>query len=222
MRRAIVPLLFGLIGAAILIGLGNWQMRRLAWKTEVLARIEAQIAAPPVALPAVPDPQADLYRAVTVTGAFTGRRLFVLASQKDVGAGHRVIELFRTEAGRPILVDRGFLPDGQRDRIGPPAAATVTGNLNWPDEVDGFTPEPDRARGLWFARDLPAMAAELGADPVLVVARTATDPAIRPWPVDTAGIPNDHLEYALTWYSLAAVWLGMTGLLLWRIRRRMD
>jgi surfeit locus 1 family protein len=64
------------------------------------------------------------------------------------------------------------------------------------------------------------MAAALGTEPVLIVARTDTGDGITPLPVDTAGIPNNHLNYALTWFCLAAVWLGMTLLLLWRIRRR--
>ena len=100
--------------------------------------------------------------------------------------------------------------------------ARITGNLHWPQERDRFTPEPDAASGLWFARDVPQMAAALGTEPVLVVARAVepADGAFTPLPVDTAGIPNDHLGYALTWFSLAAAWAGMTLLLLWRIRRR--
>jgi surfeit locus 1 family protein len=66
------------------------------------------------------------------------------------------------------------------------------------------------------------MADALGTEPVMVVARLPTGDGIAPMPVDTAGIPNDHLNYAITWFSLAAVWLGMTGLALWRIRRRID
>ncbi len=75
---------------------------------------------------------------------------------------------------------------------------------------------------LWFSRDIASLSAELGTNPVLVVARETSfdDTPISPLPVDTAGIPNDHLQYAITWYSLAVVWLGMTMLLLWRIRQK--
>jgi surfeit locus 1 family protein len=223
MRRLIFPLLLGLAGAAVLIGLGVWQLQRLAWKEAILADIAARIAAPPGPLPAAPDPEADRYRPVAVTGRFTGDDIRVLASQKGAGPGYRVVAGFETAEGRRILVDRGFLPEALRAAHRPvEAAATVTGNLHWPDEVDRFTPPPDARTGIWFARDLPAMAAVLRAEPVLVIARTVepADPAVLPLPLDTAHIPNDHLGYAVTWFGLAAVWLGMTALLVWRIARR--
>lgn len=119
------------------------------------------------------------------------------------------------------MVDRGVMstegvPPEQADPV------TVTGNLHWPEEVDGFTPEPDLARNIWYARDVDALAARLEADPVLIIARdlSVSDAPLTPLPVDTSGIPNDHLNYAITWFSLAALWLGMTLYLLWRIRRK--
>ena len=83
-------------------------------------------------------------------------------------------------------------------------------------------PEPDRTGNIWFARDLPVMAAALGTAPVLVVASgIRPDPPHMPEPLRlAANVPNDHLEYAITWFSLAAVWLAMTAYLIWRIRRR--
>lgn len=221
-RRMILPLLFGLAGTAVLIALGMWQLQRLAWKEGVLSRIEARLHDAPVALPENPDPEADKYLPVTVSGRFTGPEIDVLASRKQVGAGYRVIAAFKTEPGRLILVDRGFLPVDHRDARRETTAATVTGALHWPDETDSYTPPPDRKTGIWFARDVPALAAALGTEPVLVVASSDTGDGIEPLPVDTAGIPNDHLQYAITWFSLAVVWLGMTVLLLWRIRRRTD
>jgi surfeit locus 1 family protein len=215
----ILPLLFGLIGAAILIGLGVWQLQRLAWKEAIIADISARIVAAPISLPASPDPTADRYLPVTATGRFTGDALDVLVSRKQIGAGIRVIEAFDT-GGRRILVDRGFVPQGARDAPRGADATEVTGNLHWPEEVDGFTPPPDAATGLWFARDVTAMAQALRTDPVLIIARDATAPGIEPLPVDTSGIPNDHLGYAVQWFGLAAVWLGMTAYLLWRIRRK--
>lgn len=218
-RRMILPLVFGLVGAAILISLGVWQLRRMEWKEAILADIGARIVADPVALPDTPDPESDRYLPVTATGRFTGERLFVLVSRKQIGAGVRVIEAFQT-ADRRILVDRGFLPEDDRDRVLSVADATVTGNLHWPSETDSFTPPPDPATGLWFARDVGPLSLALKTEPTFIVAREPTGDGIEPMPVDTSSIPNDHWGYAVQWFLLAAVWLGMTGYLLWRIRRR--
>jgi surfeit locus 1 family protein len=93
----------------------------------------------------------------------------------------------------------------------------VTGNLNWPDDVDRFTPAPDG--DVWYARDVAAMAEKLGTEPVLVVARSDTGQGVEALPVTTSGIPNNHRNYAITWFSLAAIWAGMTLFALQRIRR---
>lgn len=220
MMRYLVPLIFGAAGVAILVSLGVWQVQRLAWKQGVLADIEARIASEPVALPAAPDPEADRYLPVRAQGTVR-EGLRVLASVKRRGAGYRIISVLET-GDRRVLLDRGFRGVETHSDVGDPVAVTVTGNLHWPDEVDGFTPAPDLQAGLWFARDVPAMAAALDTEPVLIVAREiAPNPfTAQPMPVGTAGIPNDHLEYAITWFSLAIVWAGMTAFLLWRIRRR--
>lgn len=216
MLRFVVPLLFGLVGAAVLVSLGVWQLQRLAWKEAIVADIDARIAAAPVALPVAPDPEGDRFLPVEAAGTFTGQALRVLVSQKEIGAGYRIVEVFQT-GGRRVLVDRGFV--GVEAKVVLAAKdATVTGNLHWPDEVDSFTPAPEG--DLWFARDVPAMAKALGTEPVLIVARSDTGDGIAPLPVDASAIPNNHFGYALQWFGMAAVWLGMTVLYLWRIRRR--
>jgi surfeit locus 1 family protein len=222
MRRIVVPLLFGVFGVGILVSLGVWQLQRLGWKEAVIAQIDARIGAAGVALPASPDPLVDRYLPVQVSGRLTGDELDVLVSRKQIGAGYRVISALETDTGRRVLVDRGFLAEDAR---GLPRLATtlvVEGNLVWPDEVDGFTPAPDPKLGIWFARDLPAMAAALSAEPILIVARSDTGDGIDPMPVDSSAIPNDHLNYAITWFLLALVWSGMTGLLVWRMRRKAE
>ena len=105
-RRMILPLLFGLVGCAILIGLGTWQLQRLAWKKGVLAQISARLNDTPVPLPVVPDPARDKYLPVRAAGRFTGPEIDVLVSLKETGAGYRVISAFQTDDGRMILVDR--------------------------------------------------------------------------------------------------------------------
>jgi surfeit locus 1 family protein len=219
-RRTLIPLAFGAIGVGILIGLGLWQLARLEKKEAYLAEIEAQIVAAPVALPADPDPVQDRFLPVIVTGEFQGAALSVLVSRKQIGPGVRLIAPFVTDTGRRIMVDRGFVAEAARGEDHTATAFEVTGNLHWPQETDSYTPPPDAAAGLWFARDVPAMAAALDTDPILLIARSDTGGGVEPMPVDTAGIPNDHLQYAITWFSLALVWAGMTGLFLWRIRQR--
>lgn len=219
--RIVTGFIFALGGLALLIWLGVWQLQRLEWKQEILARIDARIAAAPVPLPVTPDPVLDEYLAVTATGEIGSPAILVQASHKRFGPGFRVIAPFTT-GGRRILVDRGFLPDAERRNALPAVAATLTGTLHWPDEVDGYTPAPDAKTGIWFARDVPALAAALGTEPVLLVVRSTSEdpPAVTPMPVDTAGIPNDHLQYAVTWFLLAAVWAAMSIYWLAGLRRR--
>ncbi len=222
LRRIIFPILMGIVGCAFLIGLGVWQVQRMHWKEGVLARIEAKIHGDPVALPASAGltEAEDEYRAVIVEGGFTGEFIELLAGQKGTSPGVRIIEAFAAADGRRILVDRGFLEDAARATPLSEGAEQVTGNLLWPDDSDSFTPPPDPKSGLWFARDLPAMAAKLETETTLIVASRPTGDGIEPVPVDTSSIPNDHWGYAIQWFLLAATWAGMTVFLLWRIRTR--
>ncbi|KQI69361.1 cytochrome oxidase biogenesis protein Surf1, facilitates heme A insertion [Loktanella sp. 3ANDIMAR09] len=218
MRKLIFPILLALSGTAILISLGVWQIQRLQWKTAILAQIETEIAAPPVAVPAAPDATTDRYLPVTATGTLTGDVLHVLVSTEENGAGYRTVSAFETD-GRRVLLDLGFVGFDDRDIALPAGEITVTGNLLWPDEVDGFTPDPEPT-GLWFARDADAMSAALGTEPFFIVARDIQpgSPTV-PMPVGTSGIPNDHLSYAVTWFLLALGWLAMSGLFIFRTLR---
>lgn len=221
MRRYIVPLLFGLIGCAILIGLGVWQLQRMDWKEAMLARIQASIDAAPVPLPATVDPSMK-YLPVIVSGTTTGEEIDVLSGTKERGGGYQIVSGFVTADGRRILVDRGFVPQEARHASRPPVHLQITGNLHWPDEKGSSTPDPNLTENIWFARDVPAMAAQLRTEPILVVASFVQGDAqgVEPIPVAIEGIPNNHLSYAVQWFMIAAVWAGMTVGLIWRIRQR--
>ncbi|WP_342743598.1 SURF1 family protein [Planktotalea arctica] len=208
------------MGSAILISLGVWQMQRLTWKEAILADIETRITAAPVAIPAMPDPVADKYLPVTARGEITGDEVHVLVSQKQIGAGYRIIAAFELLDGRRVLLDRGFVKVQQKKAMRPTGMSQVVGNLHWPDEKGSSIPEPDLKAEIWFARDVPALAAHLNTEPVLIIARNVdlADDPVAPLPVDSASIPNDHLQYALTWFSLALIWMVMTLAFLWRAR----
>jgi surfeit locus 1 family protein len=220
MRRYAFPVLMGILGVTILMSLGVWQLRRMEEKRVYLNEMEARIANAPIPLPALPEEGRDKFQAVFAEGRFTGEFLEVLAGQKGASPGVMLIEAFALADGRRIMVQRGFVEEEAR---GVPRAlreAKVEGNLHWPDDANSFTPPPDEKTGLWFARDVPAMAEKLGTEPTLIVARQPTGDGIAPMPVDTSGIPNNHWGYAIQWFLLAATWAGMTVFLLWRIRTR--
>jgi surfeit locus 1 family protein len=221
LARMFPSLIFGLAGVAVLMALGFWQLSRLDEKVAQIAAIEARIGDAPGALPAATDPVVDRFRPVAAQGRHTGEVVHVLSSREGFGPGSRVIGAFETEAGRRILVDRGYLPEAARGgTVFASGPVAITGNLDWPRDADGYTPEPDMARGLWFSREVEPIAAHLDTEPVMVVARTdAPVPGLVPTPIDGADLRNDHLEYAITWFLLAAAWAGMTLFLLWRIRQ---
>lgn len=216
-----VGILFvGLIGAAILISLCVWQVQRLGWKEAVLADISLEISADPVSLPAEPTENMHEFLPIFVEGSYVGDTVRVLVSQKIYGAGYRLITAMDTDQGR-ILVDRGFVSVNDPVPDTPSGAGRVVGNLHWPNEVDSFTPDNDVLANVWFARTVPELAAHLDTRPILVIRRDGSlpDPSVTPLPVTIDNIPNDHLQYAVTWFLLALIWVGMTGYFLYRTRQ---
>jgi surfeit locus 1 family protein len=211
---------FGVLGTTILLSLGIWQLQRLAWKHEVLRAIESKILAPAVEIPQTVLPDAHSLLPVRAEGRYKGDTVRVLVSQKIYGAGYRLITAFELVDGRTIMLDRGFTSVRLEMPSTPEGRGQVIGNLQWPQEIDSFTPENDLAANIWFARDVARLADHLKAEPVLLVLRDSSfeTEAATPLPKMTANIPNDHMNYAITWFSLALIWLGMSGYFLYRSR----
>jgi len=203
----------------VLAFLGSWQLQRLSWKEAIISDLDARLQAAPIQIPPSPSSETDNYTSTELTGSLGSEELHVLTSAKPFGPGFRVIRPFKTVEGRLVLLDTGFVPEAQKLSERSTGEIDVIGNLIWPRETNSFTPEPNFDRNIWFARDTEKMAEHLGTEPVMIVLREST-PALStvPLPV-TVNIPNDHLQYAITWFSLMVVWIGMTLLWLWRIYR---
>ena len=214
-------ILLATVGTAILLGLGLWQVQRLAWKTDILAQIERKILAPAIDIPAEVTAASHDLLPVRGTGSYIGEETVrVLVSQKIYGAGYRLINAFELRDGRKIMVDRGFTSVRAALPAVPKGTGQVTGNLQWPQEIDSFTPDNDLAANIWFARDVAKLSEHLQTEPILLVLRNSSfaDDLARPLPKMSANIPNDHLNYALTWFALALIWVGMSGYFLYRSR----
>lgn len=228
---------FGLTIAAaiafvILVGLGAWQLQRLEWKRDLLARVAALQGAPPIPAGAALDELTQggdvaFVRVEAVCPGLASAPFLELYGLREGQAGSRLISACPVESARygTILVDRGFVADtvSARPPVDPANAAPVriVGVLREPEPGSIVTPQnrPDR----WFSRDVAAMAQALGAPrpaPVFLMAETSSNPdwaALVPAPLP-AQIPNRHLEYALTWFGLAGALVAVYAAMLWRRR----
>ncbi|WP_417248196.1 SURF1 family protein [Celeribacter sp.] len=219
MRRGfLATVIFGVLGLAVLVNLGLWQLRRLPVKEGEIARIEAMIGDAPVTLPDEIDPEDDKYRPVSLTGEIWAEELHVLVSTRDWGAGFRIISPMVLDDGRRVMVDRGYVPTEAKEAARATGRVEIIGNLHWPQERDRFTPDDDLEANYWYARDVDKMAEALDTAPILVISKTDLGDGVAPLPVTTHNIPNNHLSYAIQWFLFAAVWLGMTSALAWRMR----
>ena len=218
-RKLVFPLILGIFGVTVLSGLGVWQLKRLGWKTEILENIQNKITAEPVKLTEDLKKQKDQYLSVAIMGEIQPQEIHVLTSVRNLGPGFLVISPLKLRNGRLIMVDKGFIPHDQKNVVRSHGPIKLIGNLLWPNEIDSFTPEPNIEKNIWFGRELDRMSDYLGTEPVLVVART-TIPKGAPLPQKIGlHIANDHLSYAVTWFSLACIWFGMTILLVYRIKK---
>jgi surfeit locus 1 family protein len=237
-RALLVPGLLALIGVAVLVGLGTWQMQRKAWKESLIAALIERVAQPPVPMPPPAGwerltPAQDEFRRVTFAATFLhDREVHVYSAgspfRLDVtGPGYWVFTPARLPDGRLVMVDRGFVPESHRDPGTRPQGQVsgdvrIVGALRWPEEDAWFTPAPNPARNLWFQRDPASMAQAKGLGPIapFYVAQEAPVPPgglPKPGPL-SVGLRNPHLQYALTWYGLAAVLIVV--FMSWVIARR--
>ena len=210
-----------LLGLAVLVVLGTWQLDRLAWKRDLIATREARLARPAEPLPAaVADWRSWDFRPVTVEGEFRHdlEQLFGVAAI-DGRVGHRVLTPLVRQGGAAVLVDRGSVP---ADRAHP--AARREGQIAGPLQVSGiarhrgedrpgrFTPANQPEHGLWYWYDLGALEGAFGLEllPVVVEADGTPNPGGLPSGGQTrTELPNNHLQYAITWYGLAAGLFGV-------------
>jgi len=217
----ILPLGFALLGTIVLIGLGTWQLQRLAWKEGIIAQREAGLAKEPIDLPGdVDDWQAFDFRKIGLRGAFRHdlEQLFGARANNGVLGYHILTPLTRPD-GLNVLVDRGWVPADQVDpaarKEGQPSGETSLKGIaryRLNDRQGWFTPDNDPAAKHWYSYDLNAMESALGLDlaPLVLEADATPNPGGLPIGGRTQiTLANNHLQYAITWYGLAVALIGV-------------
>lgn len=219
-----VKFILGLLVFLALIGLGTWQVERLQWKEGLLAEIEARSHAPGASLGEIEalwrDSQDVDYRTVTLSGRLLNDKERHFFTTYKGTSGYNVYTPLALEDGRTIFVNRGFVPYDRKDPATRPAGqvagpVTITGLARnpLPGKPSSLLPDNDAASNIYYWKDLAGMAAQSGiaADRVLsffVDANEAPNPGGLPvGGVTIIDLPNNHLQYAVTWYGLAATLL---------------
>ncbi|MEO0391743.1 MAG: SURF1 family protein [Pseudomonadota bacterium] len=219
-KPGLMPSLFVLVSLAVLVSLGTWQMQRLAWKTDLISTIESRALADPISLPSAPFADRLNHQAVTVQGLWlAGTEQFVPAKVHERELGEWLLQVMALDDGRQLLINRGWVPLCWREdtcrQPDPATETTVTGILRFGFEQGPMVPdnEPDQAR--WYWLDVPAIEQALAIGdlvPGVIFAQGAPGDATPPIPqIPALNLRNQHLQYAMTWYSLALVLLGIYG-----------
>ena len=225
-RKSLVgPTLFAIFGFALLMGLGTWQVQRLHWKEGLIAERNAAVTGLPIALPKTLDEaRSEEFHHVRLDGKFLHGHEFDVHSMSKAGEdGFDAVTPFALARGGIVLVDRGFVPSGGMARP-PPSGGGATGLARlYRGKPSYFTPDNRPEQNEWFYVDPAAMAraASLaGVLPFYVDEDAGPDPTAYPiggqTPLD---LPNNHLQYAITWYALAAALVIYYILVVRRSRR---
>jgi surfeit locus 1 family protein len=231
-QRLILPSFLALPVLAVLLGLGSWQVQRLAWKNGVLAELVAAQARPPVEAPANPLPYAHL----TATGRLRpGAEALLGLEVRGTVLGANLMAILDRPGQPPLLVERGWVPVEGGQIARPEGEVTISGYARFSDRRGFLAVIDDPGRRRFYNFDAGAIARSLGAPDALPYALTvvvpgaplgpsglgSTPPAQRgPVPDAAHGFPepnNPHLGYAITWFGLALAWIAIFAL--WASRR---
>lgn len=229
-----------LLLVALFLGLGTWQVVRLQWKLDLIARVDARVHADPVPAPmparwAQVTKESDEYRRVRLAGHYLYEFTTPVQAVSELGAGFWLLTPLCTAEGHIVFINRGFIPaaDNKPGTYPPRRAGAnpcagqgehleVTGLLRIAEPGGGFLRENDPANNRWFSRDVAKLAAARGLPnvaPFFVDAGKDQDPQGAPeravGGLTVVSFTNNHLVYALTWYALAL----MVGVAWWWVAR---
>ncbi len=234
-RSLLAPGIAALVALVILIGLGTWQLQRMAWKEGLIAQIEARAFGEPGAV--LPESawgswraQTDEFRRVQITGTLLHRyeapvHGLAPAERGSPVQGFYLFTPLRLANGAIVFVNRGFVPTelrspAARPQSHPDGEVTVTGLVRAPEERGWFLPDDVPEENRWFTRDHRAIAAALRlvrVAPFYVEADATPNPGGWPRGGQTRlDLPNNHLQYALTWYGIAATLVAVFAAFAWR------
>lgn len=231
-RRRSPAFLIGMTLIALLFfsgfcALGAWQVQRLGWKRDLIARVDARIHEAPVPAPRTAG-KADEYRRVVASGRFLHNKAALVQAVTVRGAGFWVLTPLVTDEGFTLMVNRGFVPPESRQAyMRPEGKVRLVGLLRLSEPGGGFLRSNDPGRDRWYSRDVAAIGSSRGIHATLANYFIDTEASRSAGSLPVGGLtvvafPNNHLSYAITWFALAAMIAGAYTYVMrheWKVRR---
>ncbi len=231
------PTTFALVGIAILCGLGFWQLDRKAWKENLIVTLTERLAREPADLPPrdrwahLLQEREEFARVGFPAEFLPGQEALVYTAgsglRPDVkGPGYWVFSPARLAGGSLVIVNRGFVALDRKDPASRPegtprGSIDIVGFVRWPETRGLFTPADDPQNNVWYLRDIKAIAATKrwdAAAPFYIDMEAPVPPGGWPKPGKLqVNLPDNHLQYAITWFGLALALVGIY--LVWLTRR---
>lgn len=214
-----IPTVITIAGLILLLSLGTWQMNRLEWKRSIIKEINENSALPPIDLTSgAGDIEKYKYRRIKVRGEFLHDKeihLFMGPKAERGRPGYDILTPLKTDEGEYVLIDRGWVnsdiksPDNRPETLvkGP---VEIEGVIHMGESPGRFTPENDVAKNLWFWIDLDKIENYAGINLQNFYVRALKKDKKNVYPIasdEFIKVRNDHLQYAITWYSLAIILL---------------
>lgn len=220
-RRFIIPTIFTFVAFATLITLGTWQIERLNYKNAMVESVNERIKLPPISLPSmIDDVEKFRHRKIKLEGIFLHDKeihLFTGPKVMKGKPGYNILTPFKLDNGETVLVDRGWVISTKKEAETRPETligghVSLTGMIHRGETPGYFTPDNDTVKNLWFWIDIATISSSSGIklQNLYVRALKKKDATKNDVPIAgeaTIALRNDHLQYAITWYSLAIILL---------------
>ncbi len=217
LKRLFFPLSLGIFGVSVLCMLGIWQVNRLSWKNNIIEEVSKSIKMEPQEINIDNINKNSQYLPVMAEGKFLENELHVLFSLKPYGPGFKIIKPFKLNTNEVILVDLGFIKESKKKLYREINEIKISGNIFFPNETDSFTPEPNFNKNIWFSRDLEEISSYLSTLPIMVILSSKINEESLIITPLTPNFVNNHLQYSVTWFSMAIAWLFMSIYLIYKI-----
>ena len=216
-----LPTIFLLIVFPILILLGSWQVYRLIWKENLIEYYQNQSSSAFLDLSKDISSKLNLeFRKVKFKGTFlNSKEIYISGKTYEGNIGFHVVTPFRMQNNKTVFINRGWVSEGYRDPEKRKFSllnneTEINGIIRFPQKKGYFVPENDPNKGFWFTINPNEIIKFLKFKEIDTISEFYVD-AIRQEgkikiPIGANGKPNlrnQHLSYAITWYSLALVLL---------------